>query len=58
MLVSTAWRKVQILNFRQSYTADRRYLANQKNCDTMTHYTMLTIKQQILMLKTALYPQC
>jgi len=29
-LVSRAWRKVQILNFRQSYTADRRYLANRK----------------------------
>ena len=30
MLVSSAWRKIQILNFRQSYTADRRYLANRK----------------------------
>jgi len=28
MLVPRAWRKVQIFNFRQSYTADRRYLAN------------------------------
>ena len=33
MLVPTAWRKVQIFNFRQSYTADRerRYLANRKS---------------------------
>ena len=25
MLVPTAWREFQIFNFRQSYTADRRY---------------------------------
>ena len=30
MLVSRAWQKVQILNFWQSYMADRRYLANRK----------------------------
>jgi len=30
MLVHRAWRKFQIFNFRQSYTADRRYLANRK----------------------------
>ena len=30
MLVPRAWRKVQIFNFRQFYTADRRYLANRK----------------------------
>ena len=27
---SRAWRKFQIFNFRQSYTADRRHLANRK----------------------------
>ena len=30
MLFSRAWRKLQILHFRQSYTADRCYLANRK----------------------------
>ena len=30
MLFPRAWRKFQIINFRQSYTADRRYLANRK----------------------------
>ena len=27
---SRGWRKFQIFNFRQSYTADRRHLANRK----------------------------
>ena len=55
MLVPRAWRKFQIFNFLQSYTADRRYLANRKTVlmycvYTMTHSTILTIKQQILIL--------
>ena len=30
MLIPSAWRKVEIFNSRQSYTADRRHLANRK----------------------------
>ena len=59
MLVPGTWRKVQIFNFRH----DRSPLSSEsKNClnilcsYTMTHYTILTIKQQILILKTAVYP--
>ena len=37
MLVPRAWRKFQIINFRRSYTADRRYLANRKN-DTLRNF--------------------
>jgi len=33
MFVPRAWRKVQIFNVRQSYTADRRYLANRKTAE-------------------------
>jgi len=51
MLVPNAWRKVQIFNFRQSYMAVAA-IKRIKNCFnilsnyTMTHYTILTIKQQ------------
>ena len=31
MLVPRAWRKFQIFNFWQSYTADRRYLQQHNN---------------------------
>jgi len=49
-------------NFRQSYVSENRYLENRKTClniccnCTITHYTILTIKQQTLILKTAVYP--
>jgi len=54
--------KFKFLNFAKSYMADRRHLVNRKTAliyfvITQWHYTILTIKQQILILKTAVYPQ-
>jgi len=63
-MMPSAWRKVQIFNFRQSYMTDRHHLTNQKNCfnilcnNTITHYKISQQKQQILILKTAVYPLC
>ena len=63
-LVPSAWGKVQIFNFRQSLYGRLPLSSESKNClslnilcnYTMTHYTILTIKQQILILKTAVCP--
>ena len=47
MLVPRAWRKVQIFNFRQSYTADRRYLADRKTLNILCNIGYCVIHNDI-----------